>query len=83
MASSIRSTPGCRTPPGDDHLLNADVGGHPPCLDVVLLGRLEVGLTEQVERDADLFRGAVDQLGDRAVPEEVGPDGLTEGLPGP
>jgi hypothetical protein len=49
---------------------------HPDRLDVVLLGGLEVGVTEQIRGDADLLGRAVDQLGDGAVAEQVGPDRL-------
>jgi hypothetical protein len=42
---------------------------HPDRLDVVPLGRLEVGVAQEVRRDADLLGCAVDELGYGAIPE--------------
>jgi hypothetical protein len=58
------------------------VCGHALRLDVVLLGRLEVGVAEQIGRDADLLGRAVDQFGDGTIPKQMRPDRLAEGLPG-
>ena len=51
-------------------------------LDVVLLGRLEIGVAEEIGMDADLLGRAVDQLGHGEIPEKVGPNVPAEGLLG-
>ena len=61
--------------------MDAGVCLHPDRLDVVLLGSLEVGVIEQVGRDADLLGRAVDEFGHGAVPEQMRPDGLAKCLP--
>jgi hypothetical protein len=43
---------------------------------------LQVGVAEQVGRDADLLGGRIDQLGDGTVPQQMRPDGLAEALLG-
>jgi hypothetical protein len=54
---------------------------HPGRLDIVLPGSLQIGVAEQVRADADLLGRAVDELGHRAVPEQVGqPNVPAEGL---
>ena len=55
---------------------------HPDRLDVVLLRGLQVGVAEQIRGNADLLRRAVDKLGHRAIPEQVWPNMLAEGVPG-
>jgi hypothetical protein len=69
-----RSTPSRR-----DQLLDTTVRGHTVRLDVVLAGRLQVGVAEEVGCDADLLRGAIHQLGHGAVAEQMRPDGVAEG----
>ena len=49
---------------------------------VIAFGRLEVGVTEEIGGDRDLLRSGIDQLGHGAMPEQVRPDGLAEGLLG-
>jgi hypothetical protein len=48
------------------------MGLHPDRPDVVLLGRLRVGVAEQIRGDADLLGCTVDKLGHGAVAEQVG-----------
>jgi hypothetical protein len=71
-----------RATPGRDDLLDAGMRLYPDRLDVVLLGRLEVGMAEEVRRDAYLLGRAVDQLGHGAIPEQMRPDRLPEGILG-
>jgi hypothetical protein len=46
------------------------------------LGRLEVGVTEQIGGDGGLVRSGIDQLGHCAMPEQVRPDTLAKSLLG-
>jgi hypothetical protein len=45
-------------------------------LDIVLAGGLEIGVAEQVGRHANLLGGAVHELGNGAVPEQMGQTAL-------
>jgi hypothetical protein len=62
--------------------LDANMRGHALREHVIPLGRLEVGVTEEIGRDRDFVRSGINQLGHGAVSEQVRPDGLAECLLG-
>ena len=76
------STSSCSTASGRKKLLDLPVRGHALRLDVVLAGGLQVGVAQEIRRDADLLGGGIDQLRHGAVAKQVRPDGVAERLPG-
>jgi hypothetical protein len=73
---AVSTNTGGSAPPPLDHVQDPGAGGHALGVEVVLLGGLQAAVAEQVGGDADLLWRQVDQLGHRAVAEQVRPDGL-------